>query len=94
MENKCTHYNERPVTCRQFPFSLDLDPEEGVLLGIDMNCPEAVELVNESDGNIEFPDRDSAEKLLALKQLALVNPRRVWIFDLGSEKWARYDKVG
>ena len=93
-DNQCTNYENRPASCRQYPFSLDPDPEEGVLLGVDMNCPAAVELVSSSDGTLEFPDRDSAEKLLTLKRLALENPRKSWFYDLESEKWIRYDKMG
>lgn len=90
----CSKYMERPASCRQYPFSLDSDPEGGVLLGVDMNCPAAVGLVSGSDGTIEFPDRDSAEKLLELKRLAVENPRKAWFYDLESEKWLRYDKMG
>ncbi len=93
VEDKCTNYENRPASCRQYPFSLDPDPEEEALLGVDMNCPAAVELVNSSDGRIEFPDKDSAEKLLELKKKAAENPRRSWLYDLESEKWVRYDKL-
>jgi Fe-S-cluster containining protein len=93
-DDKCTIYLGRPVTCRQFPFSLDPDPEEEMLLGVDMNCSAAVELVNTSGGLIEFPDRDSAMGLYALKKLAVENPRRTWLYDLDKEKWVRYDKLG
>ncbi len=92
-ENKCTIYAERPATCRQFPFSLDPDPDEGVLLGVDMNCPAAIELVNNSAGSIDFPDRESALKLYELKKMVLMNPRRVWFYDLESGKWVRYDRL-
>lgn len=90
-ENKCSIYDERPATCRQFPFSLDPDPQEGILLGVDMNCPAAVELVNNSRGLIDFPDRESAMRIYELKKLVTVNPRRVWFYDLESDKWMRYD---
>ena len=45
VENSCRRYDERPTSCRQFPFSLDLDEENEPLLGMDMNCPAAVELI-------------------------------------------------
>ncbi len=92
-ENMCNIYASRPVSCRQFPFSLDPDPEEGVLLGVDMNCPAAVELVNNCTGQIAFPDRDAAAKLFSLKQLAMKKPRQVWVYDLAQEKWVRYDRL-
>jgi len=78
----------------QFPFSLDPDSGENILLGVDLNCPAAAELVNTSSGVIEFPDRDSAMKLYELKKLALENPRRIWVYDLDKERWVRYDKLG
>ena len=93
-DDKCSIYTDRPASCRQYPFSLDPDPEGGALLGVDMNCPAAVELVSGSDGTLEFPDRDSAEKLLELKRIAAENPRKAWFYDLESEKWVRYDKMG
>ena len=93
-ENKCTIYEKRPATCRQFPFSLDPDKEQGILLGVDMNCPAAVELVNNSSGLIDFPDRDSAMRIYELKKLVTLNPRRVWFYDLGSDNWIRYYKLG
>jgi Fe-S-cluster containining protein len=90
-ENKCKVYADRPATCRQFPFSIDPDKEEGMLLGVDMNCPAAVELVNNAGGVIDFPDRESAMRIYELKRLVTVNPRRVWLYDLDSDKWVRYD---
>lgn len=92
-ENLCTRYPERPVSCRQFPFSLDLDEEDETLLGLDMNCPAAVELINNSDGLLAFPEREESEKLLDLKRIVLKNPRRAWVYDLGSMKWMRFDRM-
>ena len=93
-DNQCSIYTNRPASCRQYPFSLDPDKEGETLLGVDMNCPTAVELVSGSDGTIGFTDRDSAEKLLELKKQASENPRRAWFYDLESEKWICYDKMG
>ena len=93
-ENRCTRYDERPITCRQFPFSLDLDEKDEPLLGVDMNCPAAVELINNTDGRIKFTDRQDAKKLLNLKRRVLVNPRRAWVYNLATMKWGRFDKMG
>ena len=93
VENKCSTYDERPTSCRQFPFSLDLDEENEPLLGVDMNCPAAVEISN-TDGLLEFTDRNDAERLLELKRRVLENPRRAWVYDLGTMKWVRFDKMG
>ncbi len=92
-EDKCTIYMDRPATCRQFPFSLDPDLENESLLGVDMNCPAAVELVNTSGGIIEFSDRDYALRLYELKKYAMENPKRTWIYDLDKDRWVRYDKL-
>lgn len=94
VENNCGRYDERPITCKQFPFSLDLDQEDEPLLGVDMNCPAAVELINTTDGQIEFTDRNDAEKLLELKRRVMENPRRAWVYDLATMKWFRFDKMG
>jgi Fe-S-cluster containining protein len=93
-ENLCTMYEKRPTSCRQFPFSLDLDEDNEPVLGIDMNCPAAAEMVSNMDGTIEFTDREEAEKLLELSKKVTVNPRRAWVYDLGSMKWVRFDKIG
>lgn len=90
----CTIYDERPTSCRQFPFSLDLDEDNEPMLGIDMNCPAAVEMMNSLDGALEFKDKPEAEKLLRLKQVVLKNPKRAWVYDLGKMKWVRFDKIG
>ena len=93
-DNQCNNYKNRPGSCRQYPFSLDQDKEGEILLGIDMNCPAAVELVSGSDGTLEFSDRDAAMKLFELKTMGAENPRKAWFYDLESEKWVRYDKMG
>lgn len=93
-EKLCIIYEERPTTCRQFPFSLDLDEDNEPMLGIDMNCPAAVEMMDKMDGTFEFTDKNEAEKLLELKRYVLKNPRRAWVYDLGSTKWVRFDKIG
>jgi Fe-S-cluster containining protein len=92
-KDKCVKYSDRPATCRQFPFSLDPDLEEDILLGVDMNCPVATELVNTSDGLIEFLDRNSAMKLYKLKKYTVENPRRTWVYDLDNNRWIRSDKL-
>ena len=94
VEDSCTIYEKRPTTCRQFPFSLDLDENNQTVLGIDMNCPAASEMVNNMDGTIEFTDREEAEKLFELSRKVTVNPRKAWIYDLASMKWVRFDKIG
>lgn len=91
-KNKCTCYTNRPSTCRQYPFSLDLNLEAGVLFGIDLNCPQASELINKSDGKIKFPDIESAMNLLELKKHVTNVLKKVWIFDLSSYKWQKYEK--
>ena len=93
-ENLCTIYETRPTTCRQFPFSLDLDEDNNPVLGIDMNCPAATKMVSNMDGTIEFSDRKEAEKLFEISKMITVNPRKSWIYDLGSMKWVRFDKIG
>ena len=94
VENSCSRYDERPTSCRQFPFSLNLDEENEPLLGVDMNCPADVDLLNNTDGLLEFTDREDAERLLDLKRRVLENPRRAWVYDLATMRWLRFDKMG
>ncbi len=91
--NVCTIYDKRPTTCRQFPFSLDLDEESQAILGIDLNCPAAEKMVSSMDGTIEFKDREEAEKLFELSKKVTANPRKAWIYDLGTMKWVRFDRI-
>jgi Fe-S-cluster containining protein len=93
VENTCTIYEIRPTTCKQFPFSLDLDEDNEPLLGIDMNCPAASEMISTMDGQVEFTDREEAEKLFELSRKVTVNPRKAWIYDLESMKWVRFDRI-
>jgi Fe-S-cluster containining protein len=93
-ENQCTMYENRPTSCRQFPFSLDLDEDNQPVLGIDMNCPAASTLVSNMERTIDFSDLEEAEKLFELSKMVMVNPRKAWIYDLGSMKWVRFDKIG
>jgi Fe-S-cluster containining protein len=90
-ENKCACYINRPSTCRQFPFSLDLDPEAGILVGVDLNCPSAFELVKNTYRKIESQDIESAVNLFELKKLVLNVLKNVWVFDLSSNKWLKYE---
>jgi Fe-S-cluster containining protein len=92
-ENLCTIYDRRPTSCRQFPFSLDLDDNNVPLLGIDMNCPAASELVRNMEGEVEFTGRNDAEKLLEVSRQVQMNPRQAWVYDLANMKWIRFDKI-
>lgn len=56
------------------------------MLGVDMNYPAAVELINNTDDLIEFTDRDDSERLLELKRRVLENPRLAWVYDLATMK--------
>ena len=94
VENLCTMYETRPTTCRQFPFSLDIDEDNEQVLGIEMNCPAASEMVNNMEGTIEFTNREEVEKLFELSRKVTVNPRKAWVYDLGSIRWVRFDRIG
>ncbi len=89
--NLCTIYENRPSASKQFPFSLELSEKEP-LLGLDLNCPAVMRLLN-ANFNILFEERESAERLLAVKKLVAANPRRIWFYDLCNDKWFRNDQL-
>lgn len=92
IDNHCKYYKMRPSSCRQFPFSLDLDPEASVIFGIDLNCPSARMLMNNSEGKIEFHNIESAMNLLELKKHILNVLKNVWIYDLSAQKWQKHNR--
>jgi len=73
----CLVYDDRPASCRQFPFSLEPTGDGGRLLGVDLNCPVATRLL-ESHTQISFEGRGAALRLLRVKEQATENPRRTW----------------
>ena len=88
---ECRIHDRRPSSCRQFPFSLRMGPDDRQQMGLDLSCPSLAELVEgRTDLRIRFYDRPSAERLLEVSTGALFNPRRAWFYDLGSGKWKRY----
>ena len=93
-EGSCGIYAQRPASCRQFPFSLRRGPEGTMQVGLDLNCPALISMV---ESNLRpgpgFDGKPSAEKLLNVELEALRSPRRAWFFDLGSEKWMRYSEI-
>jgi len=90
VDNLCSIYPNRPASCRQFPFSLDPTPDGDTLLGVDMNCPTAVEMINNHENIVSLPSRGSALRLYELKKIVLNAPTRVWIYDLFSHSWIRF----
>jgi len=89
----CTIYINRPSSCRQYPFSLDLGKNGQTLMGFDMNCPALQEMVNmNSSLQLDFEEQESAGKLLQLKEALKNNPNKVWLYDLETNKWVKYKK--
>ncbi len=90
-ENTCLIYPKRPASCRQFPFSLRRGPDGGRQIGLDLNCPSLLSLL---EGNprlrLSFDEGPEAERLLAVEGEALDQPRRAWFYDLGARKWINY----
>ncbi len=90
-ENTCLIYPKRPASCRQFPFSLRRGPDGGRQIGLDLNCPSLLSLLEGSPRlGLSFDERPQAEKLLAVEVEALDQPRRSWFYDLGTRKWINY----
>ena len=93
-EGSCSVYPERPASCRQFPFSLRRGPEGKVQVGVDLNCPALVALIEENPRvSVGSDARLHAEKLLDVELEAMRSPKRAWFYDLRSEKWRRYREL-
>jgi Fe-S-cluster containining protein len=92
-ETGCVIYGDRPSSCRQFPFSLEPSKDGEPLLGVDLNCPSAARLLD-AYTQISFEGREAAEKLLRIKERVAQNPRRVWLYDLRTDRWVRGDRLG
>jgi len=100
-ENTCPHlegglcgiYAERPVSCRQFPFSLGRGLDGSLLVGYDYSCPALFTSYGKPTGDLGPDIRPHAEKLLGLETEALKNPRRAWYYDLATGKWVRYSEL-
>jgi Fe-S-cluster containining protein len=90
-EGRCLIYEDRPASCRQFPFSLE-PGDEGPMIGLDMNCPSASALLSLGD-RFELPELEAAGRLYRLKTLLAENRRRAWFYDLGTRKWVRADRL-
>ncbi|MCW4051542.1 MAG: YkgJ family cysteine cluster protein [Candidatus Bathyarchaeota archaeon] len=87
-EKRCVIYEDRPFSCKQFPFSLEPSEDGGALLGVDMNCPSATKLV-ESQAKFVFSDQAAAERLLEVKKMVASNPGKAWFYDLAEKKWVK-----
>ena len=93
-EAECRIHDRRPVSCRQFPFSLREGPGGRQQMGLDLNCPALAEVAGGRTGlRIRFEDRLSAERLLEVSTRARERPKKAWFYDLRSGKWMRYDSL-
>ncbi|MBN2334515.1 YkgJ family cysteine cluster protein [Candidatus Bathyarchaeota archaeon] len=89
---RCAVYNDRPSSCRQYPFSLEPSRDGDPLMGFDLNCPSVTRLLDENLP-VVFEGREAAERLLHIKTLVSENPRRAWFYDLRKDKWVRGDRL-
>ena len=86
-DNLCMIYDNRPASCRQFPFSYDINSETGdTLLGVDLNCPAVLDLIEKSS-QLYFEERSSAERILEIKRLLANKTKIAWLYDLEKMNW-------
>jgi Fe-S-cluster containining protein len=89
-EKGCSVYKIRPVSCRQFPLSLNIGKDEGLLLGYDLNCPSILACNSTTIQNTMRSEIKAAEKHFNNQVRILREENRVWIFDLMTKRWVKY----
>jgi Fe-S-cluster containining protein len=90
----CAVYPERPVSCRQFPFSLSLGTEGELLMGLDLNCPSLSKALDEGFKPTQnFNGRKHAELFLAILRETLSQPAKTWYYDLETNSWVSHREL-
>ena len=94
-DNQCKNYEGRPLSCKQFPFSLLMDKNREYVLGIDINCPELRKIFENNNKKMILTreERQSAEKLLALQMKVVNESEKAWYFDLLTDKWIHNNEL-
>jgi len=94
-EGECWIYDERPASCRQFPFSLREMPDGRRQMGFDLSCPALRDAFKEQERpRFRFDAKEHAERLLKAELEASADPRRAWFFDMEERSWKRYAELG
>jgi Fe-S-cluster containining protein len=94
-DNQCKNYKKRPLSCKQFPFSLLMDKNREYILGIDINCPEMRKIYENKNKKmiLSREERQSAEKMLALQMKVVNESEKVWYFNLQTNNWIHYNEL-
>ena len=93
-ENRCNIYAHRPASCRQYPLFLGRGTDGSELIGLDLNCPSLVALVEDDPRpRLKFEARPYAERLHNAEREAAKNPDKAWFFDLQHTKWEKYSDL-
>ena len=90
-ENMCNIYAHRPASCRQYPLFLGRGTDGSELIGLDLNCPSLVALVEDDPRlRLRFEARPYAGRLQNAELEASSHPDKAWFFDLQCMKWIKY----
>jgi len=90
-EDECNIYADRPASCRQYPFFLGRETDGSELIGLDLNCPSLVAMVEDDPRpRLRFEARPYAERLQNAELEASSHPDKAWFFDLQCMKWIKY----
>lgn len=84
----CKIYDDRPTSCRQYPFSLSFDnTSKNILIGYDLNCPSLKKnLIAKSEAE-NYQEIMYARRFLKVRLKMMLTKEEIWFLDLHDKQW-------
>ncbi len=84
----CRIYDDRPTSCRQYPFSLSLDKTlRNILIGYDLNCSSLKKNLITNSEEENYQEIMYARKFLKVRLKMKLTKEKIWFFDLHDNQW-------
>jgi Fe-S-cluster containining protein len=85
---RCKIYDDRPTSCRQYPFSLSLDnTSKNILIGYDLNCPSLKKNLIAKSEKENYQEIKYAKRFLKVRLKMMLTKENIWFFDLQDKQW-------